>query len=281
MAEGVARLIYSRDIHKNIGSTPRRRPEPTRAYFCLSSLSSFIHARSCIHSPLGIGITLDIFLDLYIFPTLPSTRHVQRASQRGASDCDYQHSPSESSHCSLPRAPRSMAKPRPAGYASESPRSQTCFTSRELLFRSNGVEVAFLVVADLVRFSSGALSQLPTRGQGARAKSKRADRIPDECVAQFHAASFLRVCNRMLMPRSGRRQSVNDYHTINGSSVRIRVPKKVLTPVKVEAKVWFANERTFISYLSMGLLMSTIASGLLFGARDSMARYFALAYAGM
>jgi hypothetical protein len=51
--------------------------------------------------------------------------------------------------------------------------------------------------------------------------------------------------------------------------------------VKVEAKVWFANERTFISYLSMGLLLSTIASGLLFGARDSTARWFALAYAAM
>ena len=57
--------------------------------------------------------------------------------------------------------------------------------------------------------------------------------------------------------------------------------EKVLTPVKVESKVWFANERTYISYLSMGLLLSTIASGLLFGARDSAARYFALAYAVM
>ena len=54
--------------------------------------------------------------------------------------------------------------------------------------------------------------------------------------------------------------------------------EKVPTPVKVEAKVWFANERTFISYLSMGLLLSTIASGLLFGAKDSPARYFALTY---
>lgn len=61
--------------------------------------------------------------------------------------------------------------------------------------------------------------------------------------------------------------------------MRIRVPKKFLTPVKVEAKVWFANERTFISYLSMGLLLSTIASGLLFGSRDSPARWFAFAYA--
>lgn len=61
--------------------------------------------------------------------------------------------------------------------------------------------------------------------------------------------------------------------------MRVRVPKKTPTPVKVEAKVWFANERTFISYLSMGLLLSTIASGLLFGSRDSPARWFAFAYA--
>lgn len=75
--------------------------------------------------------------------------------------------------------------------------------------------------------------------------------------------------------------SVVNYQSTSDPNIRIRIPKKVLTPVKVEAKVWFANERTFISYLSMGLLLSTIASGLLFGARDSSARYFALAYAVM
>ena len=57
--------------------------------------------------------------------------------------------------------------------------------------------------------------------------------------------------------------------------------EKIATPVKVEAKVWFANERTYISYLSMGLLLSTISSGLLFGARDGTARYFAIAYAAV
>ncbi|GFZ50929.1 hypothetical protein JCM24511_08687 [Saitozyma sp. JCM 24511] len=108
-------------------------------------------------------------------------------------------------------------------------------------------------------FSSGALANLPARGLGFRAKSKRADRIPDE----------------------SERPLVTDYHSINDPTIRVRVPKKVLTPVKVEAKVWFANERTFISYLSMGLLLSTIASGLLFGARDSTARWFALAYAAI
>ncbi|UOH82883.1 hypothetical protein LQV05_005595 [Cryptococcus neoformans] len=108
-------------------------------------------------------------------------------------------------------------------------------------------------------FSSGALKLLPKRGVGIRAKSKRADRIPDD----------------------PQRPLVTDYHSINDPAMRIRVPKKFLTPVKVEAKVWFANERTFISYLSMGLLLSTIASGLLFGSRDSPARWFAFAYALM
>ncbi|WVQ82118.1 hypothetical protein IAT38_004246 [Cryptococcus sp. DSM 104549] len=108
-------------------------------------------------------------------------------------------------------------------------------------------------------FSSGALKLLPKRGVGLRAKSKRADRIPDSEDAD--------------------RPLVSDYHSINDPTIRIRVPKKVPTPVKVEAKVWFANERTFISYLSMGLLLSTIASGLLFGARDSPARWFAFGYA--
>lgn len=89
------------------------------------------------------------------------------------------------------------------------------------------------------------------------------------------------------------RPLVTDYHSINDPTIRIRVPseftvedpaelsEKVPTPVKVEAKVWFANERTFISYLSMGLLLSTIASGLLFGAKDSPSRYFAMVYAVM
>nr|ODN91655.1 hypothetical protein L204_05643 [Cryptococcus depauperatus CBS 7855] len=108
-------------------------------------------------------------------------------------------------------------------------------------------------------FSQSALKLLPKRGVGFRAKSKRADRIPDD----------------------PQRSLVTDYHSINDPSIRIHVPKKVPTPVKVEAKVWFANERTFIAYLSMGLLLSTIASGLLFGARDSSARWFAFAYAFM
>ncbi|BEI93999.1 uncharacterized protein CcaverHIS019_0604580 [Cutaneotrichosporon cavernicola] len=106
-------------------------------------------------------------------------------------------------------------------------------------------------------FSQGALRLLPARGEGIRAKSKRGDRLPD----------------------SEERPLLTDYHSINDPTIRVRVPKKRATPVKVEPKVWFANERTYISYLSMGVLLSTIATGLLYGANDHPARWFALAYA--
>ncbi|TXT09961.1 uncharacterized protein COLE_03895 [Cutaneotrichosporon oleaginosum] len=106
-------------------------------------------------------------------------------------------------------------------------------------------------------FSQGALKLLPARGEGIRAKSKRGDRLPD----------------------SEERPLLTDYHSINDPTIRVRVPKKKATPVKVEPKVWFANERTYIAYLSMGVLLSTIATGLLFGAKDHPARWFALGYA--
>lgn len=113
--------------------------------------------------------------------------------------------------------------------------------------------------ADVERFSSDALKRLPAKVFGQRSKAKRADRIPDQPD----------------------RPLVSDYLSINQPGIQVRVPKKVETPVKVESKVWFANERTFFAYISMGLLLSTIASGLYNGAKDSYSRYFAAAYCVM
>lgn len=42
----------------------------------------------------------------------------------------------------------------------------------------------------------------------------------------------------------GQQPTVRDYHAINSLPPQVRVPKKIATPVKVEAKVWFANERS-------------------------------------
>ena len=42
----------------------------------------------------------------------------------------------------------------------------------------------------------------------------------------------------------GERPTVRDYHSISSLPPQVRVPKKIKTSVKVEGKVWFANERS-------------------------------------
>jgi hypothetical protein len=68
-------------------------------------------------------------------------------------------------------------------------------------------------------FSAKALASLPRPG----ARYTRADAIPEV---------------------DGPRPTVRDYHAISSLPPNVRVPKKVKTPVRVEPKVWFANERS-------------------------------------
>jgi hypothetical protein len=74
-------------------------------------------------------------------------------------------------------------------------------------------------------FSAGAIASLPRLSRPLR--YTRRDAVPEtEPDAQ------------------GNLPTVRDYHAINTLPPQVRVPKKVATPVKVEAKVWFANERS-------------------------------------
>ena len=57
-------------------------------------------------------------------------------------------------------------------------------------------------------------------------------------------------------------QSHNSYQGTENDSIPVPKPRKVITPIKVEAKVWFANERTWISWLRAALLMGTLALAL-------------------
>ncbi|KAG8748242.1 hypothetical protein FRC10_007631 [Ceratobasidium sp. 414] len=83
-------------------------------------------------------------------------------------------------------------------------------------------------VSDLFSpFSSTALASLPRNPVGFRERSTRIDRIPDSNAPDG-------VPNYQSVASQGPSQS----------RVRVRVPKKVATPIKVETKVWLANERS-------------------------------------
>jgi len=74
------------------------------------------------------------------------------------------------------------------------------------------------------------------------------------------------------------RPTVRDYHSIN-LPPQVRVPKKIPTAVKVEAKVWFANERTWVAWLDISILLGTLALALFNASKDEIATNFAYGYA--
>lgn len=97
----------------------------------------------------------------------------------------------------------------------------------------------------------------------------------------------------------GLQPTVQDYHAINGNgAANVRVPKKIATPVRVEGKVWFANERSafthslftssgahralsaWVSWLNLSILIGTVALALFNASEENqIARLFAYTYA--
>ncbi|KAH9167876.1 hypothetical protein EDB89DRAFT_1649848 [Lactarius sanguifluus] len=123
---------------------------------------------------------------------------------------------------------------------------------------SNGDEIhdslirrSWHAMSDLLQpFSSSALAKLPKSRRPQR--YTRADEIPDVAATDD----------------DGQMPTVRDYHSITVPP-QVRVPKKIPTPVRVEGKVWFANER------------STLAVALFNASKDPIARNFAYVYAAI
>ncbi|KAF5340892.1 hypothetical protein D9758_012194 [Tetrapyrgos nigripes] len=111
-------------------------------------------------------------------------------------------------------------------------------------------------------FSSSALASLPNLSRPQR--YTRADAIP-ETEGDV----------------DGQRPTVRDYHAINSLPPKVRMPKKIATPIKVEGKVWFANERTWISWLNLAILLGALSLALFNASKDVVARNFAYAYAAI
>ena len=88
-------------------------------------------------------------------------------------------------------------------------------------------------------FSPSALASLPKRTFRRRPQYTRADHVPE---AEQDA--------------DGQMPTVRDYHAINSVPPQVRVPKKIATPIKVEGKVWFANERSMHAANSCNTLYS-------------------------
>ncbi|KAJ7707498.1 hypothetical protein B0H17DRAFT_1032889 [Mycena rosella] len=117
------------------------------------------------------------------------------------------------------------------------------------------------VMSDMLSpFSSSALASLPNPARPVR--YTRTDGIPET-----------------EQDSTGQQPIVRDYLSINTVPSLVRVPKKIATPVRVEGKVWFANERTWVAWLNIAVLLGTLALALFNSSKDPIARNFAYLYA--
>ncbi|CAO3682425.1 unnamed protein product [Rhizopus microsporus] len=102
----------------------------------------------------------------------------------------------------------------------------------------------------------------------------------DESERQDHVASrmldrFVASFNRFLNNHSQPQQKQDQPPVILPPGVKI--PKKVITPLRVEPKVFFANERTYFAWMSFGTLLSTFSLAL-FNAGDAVGKLSGLVY---
>lgn len=124
-------------------------------------------------------------------------------------------------------------------------------------------------------FSPQALASLPNVSRPG--KYLRADGIPD---TSRNIVSVDENGNTSNGDGGDQRPTVRDYHSINHLPPQVRVPKKIPTSVKVEGKVWFANERTWISWLNLSVLLGTLSLALFNASKENpIARNFAYGYA--
>jgi uncharacterized membrane protein YidH (DUF202 family) len=57
----------------------------------------------------------------------------------------------------------------------------------------------------------------------------------------------------------------------------VKIPKKIVTPIRVEPKVFFANERTFFSWMKFGTMLTTFSLAL-FNSGDTIGKICGIVY---
>ncbi|KAF9069011.1 hypothetical protein BDP27DRAFT_1383409 [Rhodocollybia butyracea] len=130
--------------------------------------------------------------------------------------------------------------------------------------RSNSlIRRSWRAMADrLSPFSPAALASLPPVSRPLR--YTRADAIPS-----------------VEDDENGQRPTIPNYLSINNLPSQVKIPKKLATPVRVEGKVWFANERTWVSWLNLAVLLGALSLALFNASKDAIARNFAYTYAAI
>jgi len=102
--------------------------------------------------------------------------------------------------------------------------------------------------------------------------------IEDSQTRNYGSVRKMKSMGQVLLGSSSQQ---HDYN-LNNLPPGVRKPGPLIKdsgPVKVEIKVWLANERTFIKWMHVAFLLTTVSLGLYNGARSNSGRYLGAVYA--
>lgn len=104
---------------------------------------------------------------------------------------------------------------------------------------------------------------------------KEVDDVQEESTPSKMVNSISSIFDNFMGKPTMTKSRGNDVPVILPPGVKI--PKKVVTPLRVEPKVFFANERTYFAWMSFGTLISTFSLAL-FNAGDSVGKLSGIVY---
>ncbi|KAI8368708.1 VTC domain-containing protein [Blakeslea trispora] len=118
--------------------------------------------------------------------------------------------------------------------------------------------------------------------QNDRSLLSRPAAQPEEDASSRMIDQINHVFNKLIgKPEPSVRQQQQLARQLNAAPVilppGVKIPKKVVTPLRVEPKVFFANERTYFSWMSFGTLISTFSLAL-FNAGDAVGKISGIVY---
>lgn len=126
------------------------------------------------------------------------------------------------------------------------------FDSRRSALASAGTDITLTNGSDETSpllGSSGPIRRRPVPGESFKAFLFS----PYYAVADFFYSTFLEPVNVAKVPKG------TEYI----SDIKVPKGKRISVPVRIEPKVYFANERTFLSWIHVGIVLAAMAGALL------------------
>lgn len=188
----------------------------------------------------------------------------------------------------LPDSDKDIRRDPQTAYANDDPESGSSYPPKLVFTPSKSLETKSLMEAakNAKRNAGGKKSsKSEASSKIIRVKEQEDEDLGSVEVEQLSYKGLssvrkMKSVGQVLMRSGG--EAPREPYDVSKLPAGVRKPGKLIKdsgPVKVETKVWLANERTFIKWMHVAFLLTTVSLGLYNGARSTSGRVLGGVYA--